>query len=305
MEQRQVYRWNKRRAVKLGWASWVDFDIFDFSVLALIFTLWLLILKFSFFYANTSLVCAESFANFGRTTPQSMSVFEIGVLLSFLLGLFWTIIALARFKDWPSIGAWALWHGTIFASIALLWAGCFSLTSKHTYPMPDGVLKTVPFIEATHNGETIYEPYKDYNPKMGTWEFGSGDRFISEKCVWLDDGRVNDNHMYRMEDYEAYLQNDYMLPRLQKPHSKEKLTFLNFMSQAGLSLFGQRPIDHMVAKQRYRPLTKEERARFVDTQSCLLDISHYGQGPDLCRRHWHINAEAAFEAERNMDFSRN
>lgn len=272
-------------------------DIFDYVTLILIMAIWLLVLRFSLIFAVTTVSCVEQFANFGRTASLPYSVFEIATLTTSLLGVFWILIAIRRFRVKQSMWTWAAWHGVVLIAILILWTACLSLTSNQALKPPDGILNTRPVIKTTANGETIYETERHFLARFAEWERGNVSYQTEPKCVWLDESLVMDYDIQSVENYEAYSrgetlyhQQPYLMPR------PEKLTLSNLAAQSGFSIFGKRAIDYLQKKQVYRPLSARERERFLIRQACLADISNYGKPAKHCQFFWTIDYDAAREA---------
>jgi len=132
MRGRKPLRWVARRnKKKASWASKL-FDWTDLIMLVLLISLSILVLRISFIYASVSSIHASvdetsdsPFHDFGKSLGLG-SAFDLGLLLSGLLFVFWVFVSLSRLADMKNSPALVIWHLFIFSGIGLLAFGCYS-----------------------------------------------------------------------------------------------------------------------------------------------------------------------------------
>lgn len=241
MGELRKYRWDTRRVHKRRENFITQLDIFDYVVITIIFALWVIILRFGLILAVTTTHCIEAFATFGQT-ESTPSIFDSGASISAWLAFFWTIVAASRFRAKQSFALWAAWHGVVLSMIGLLWVSCFFLTPSSIITAPDGVVDTRHMIRAQVDGETIYEPYRNYRNKYGHWQQGSVHDWTYQRCVWLDEGLVMDWDIRNIEDYNEYKSDEWFERPKQVRSWPDHLPVMSFIKSSGFQLNGNRRI---------------------------------------------------------------
>ena len=127
MRERKKLRWVVRRErQEKPWAT-LPFDILDITILVLIISLAIFILRISFLYATLQSPTHEIFHSFGKSFGLG-SAFDLGVILSALLAAFWAIVSIIRLPKIKQSSAYMLWHLFVFVGIGLLAYGCYLAT---------------------------------------------------------------------------------------------------------------------------------------------------------------------------------
>jgi len=123
MRKRTELKWVRRRKVKQpSWAT-LPFDILDLVILILIIALAILILRISFIYASTQSPSDNAFHVFGNSFGLG-SAFDLGLILSGLLFVFWFFVSLVRLNKIRRSISLLIWHLFIFFGIGMLSYGC-------------------------------------------------------------------------------------------------------------------------------------------------------------------------------------
>ena len=125
MRKRRKLRWIERRNTKAKtWGS-SPFEVIDLVMIVLLIGLSFLILRISYIYAVTQLESKSAFHEFGRSFGLG-SAFDLGLILSAMLFVFWVIVTLKRLPKLKQSGALIIWHGFMFWGIGLMAYGCYS-----------------------------------------------------------------------------------------------------------------------------------------------------------------------------------
>lgn len=119
MRSRKKLRWIERReAKKKSWRS-LPFDILDIVALVMLIALSILVLRISYIYAATQSPSNNAFHNFGTSLGLG-SAFDLCLILSGLLFIFWVLISLTRLVKIKRSLTLMFWHLFIFMGIGLL-----------------------------------------------------------------------------------------------------------------------------------------------------------------------------------------
>ncbi len=267
----ETYRWDKRREKKLKRKRFASITVFDAILLFLIFCLGLF-----FFYAFLSMsfrtsYCFEQIANYG-TTEITPSVFKALYFISLILFALWGTLLVLNLKSRPN---WLrfIWDTIIGCSIIIMCGLYFHLSVwGHPNP-PDGTLGIGEGVWTTENGTPEWRKLPPLQIPLD-WTGGTVEYFSDyhrQECVWLDRNEIGITlgRAATVDNFEVYLH------QIQNGGLKESFDNYRWPDEIKLSeyiaafLHPTSHIEWLRDTQLTRPLSPEEKQRFLDKRACI------------------------------------
>ena len=267
----ETYRWDKRRVKLQRRKLFTGVTVFDAILLFLIFCLGLF-----FFYAFLSMsfrisTCFEQIANYGATAI-TQSVFKALYFISLILFALWGALLITNMHCRPS---WLrfLWDAITGLSLAIMCGLYFHLSVWSNPNSPDGTLGIGEGVWTTENGTPEWRKLPPEQIPLeqtgGAIEYFTDYR--NQECVWLDDNNISItlSHSQTTENFDDYVK------KLQEGGLRQGNAFINYPNKIKFREFIAaffRPTSHLeglISTQFTRPLTTEERARFIEKQACM------------------------------------
>ena len=311
MGERKLLRWERRRrrgqsardarAFKSFWG-------FEFVLLILIFSIWLIGARLIQIYAVVTSPCAEMAAAIGQSGSGS-SAFDLFFWVSVLTGLYWAVIGAAFWRTlWRSKSA--LFHSALLICIALLMANFRMMHMDNNMP-PDGTLAIEATVVDRSSGKDQYYQAHGYGEKYSRWVLSEalakeGAYYQNtQHCVWLSRNLIVDDYVGRIDGYGALLFEEKHALFESIMASPHKIALKNpptsFVKEIKAIWLGAvktiSPLETLQERQVYRPLTPKERARFIAKQQCIHDTAFTSTQIRKCQYYWVYDYQAA-----NFDF---
>ena len=269
------YRWDKRRAQKATRNPKFQFDIFDFVFLVLLFAFGGVLIRLFYIYAVTTSSCADLAANFGAG-PSSPPAFKQMFTISLLLFVFWITLMVFRPKRPRTIANFA-YSGTMLLGILMIGYSAYHMSIWDKPNVPDGTLAVTDGVWTIESGHRVWKPqpfllmpFLDNNDQP----FYEA-RPRAQKCVWLNDGLISVGNDPFVKNYSIYMEKLNLDLELSRGHRRTQYYEANWHPVTFAEFFqiGTRRKSHIQTLRNYqehvRPLTNEERERFMEKRRCI------------------------------------
>lgn len=290
VKSRQRQREKTRQRLEDSRSLWA----FQVLLIIFIFFTWLIWTRIFSLFGLTTSHCVEQAATFGNFNKLP----EIYTLLSHLvvlMAIFWVTITVSfwrAFRHWMTYGI----HLALLISLFFLFSE-FRTMRLGEGLSPDGTLTVQRMIMDSAVSPPQFFPYPDRYADKGHWKFvesrnkilDQGGYYLPE-CVWLDRNLITQNWSRDIPGYAAASTDEKeKLSREMEYYNIDwdDLSFLNMFKISVKSSFGKLSLAELLqAQQSYRPLSAEERARFLRKKDCLKNQIYTTGHNQKCQYVW-------------------
>jgi hypothetical protein len=288
--KRQRQRREARKFLEDSRSLWA----FQVLLLILIFFTWLIWDRIFPIFTLTTSDCVELAVSFGSREGLP-HIYTLLVYTTGLLVLFWAAIAFTfrrAFRHWMT---YAL-QLALLISLVFLFSDFRAMRVDGIIP-PDGTLAVQPMIMDNSVSPPQFFPVEYWGSDGGHWEFAESRNRISNwgvyrspECVWLDRNLITQNSTRDIpEDADA---SDVEKERLIQERNYNtddwnNIAFFDLLKISAESTFGGMSLMELLqTQQSYRPLSAEERVRFLRKQDCMKNQIYATGHNQKCQYIW-------------------
>lgn len=283
-------RRNQRRGLEEGRALWA----FQVLLLILIFFTWFVWDRLFPIFTLTTSHCVEQAVSFGGRDGL-LHIYTLLVYMVGLLALLWVTIAFTfrhGFRHWLTYAV----HLTSLISLLFLFFD-FRAMRVDERTTPDGTLAVQPIIMDNSVSPPQFFPTEYRGSDGGHWEFIKSrnktlgwDGYRSPECVWLDRNLISQDPLHIVPGYASLSKSEkYELSRTVYSYEADGygIAFSKALIMSIKSAFGDTSMmERLQFRQAYRPLSEEERSRFLKKQDCLKKEIYTSGHNQKCQYVW-------------------